>query len=348
MPSHLSRRSFARLAGLAGAGFLARPGLSAAVPLFDGRSLAGWTQIENNATSLRSEGILDTTAFVRKIAAGSGPTAVYLRSRLPDALLSDLAAYSPDRENAKAVVAALLKELNETIGGSPFYDQAHFAGVVLRPETSRLLARGPQGQELARLHKMLLEDAFPGELAKSVNQGWTVKDGVMASTGSGRGVIYTGSDYAHFRLLFTMRHVSGNPDHQACVLIFCTRPGADGKALDALGGIQFQPPNGGRWDYRPGKNNNGGTAFTLIKRPGFDPHEWSRVEILADSSKGVARMAVAQPVTAKAVEVLRFDDLAAGRPGPVAWQMHNAGLIDEFKDVSIEANPPDDQLLTVR
>src|SRR5579871_4332415 len=74
--------------------------------------------------------------------------------------------------------------------------------------------------------------------------GWIVKDGVMASTGSGRGVIYTAKDYGRFRFAFTMRHVSGSPDHQACVLIFCTRPQAGEKPLDALGGIQFQVPNG--------------------------------------------------------------------------------------------------------
>ena len=55
--------------------------------------------------------------------------------------------------------------------------------------------------------------------------GWVVKDGAMASRGQGRGVIYTTGDYGHFRLMFSMRHVSGAPDHQACALIFCTRPG---------------------------------------------------------------------------------------------------------------------------
>src|SRR6185369_11580372 len=121
-----------------------------------------------------------------------------------------------------------------------------------------------------------------------------------------------------YRLMFTLRHISGNPDHQACVLIFCSRPQGEEKPLDALGGIQFQPPNGGRWDYRPGVNNNGGAEFTVLTKPGFDSHAWSRVEILADASKGTARMAVAQPPGSKAVEVLSFHDPAAGKVGPVA------------------------------
>src|SRR5438445_330100 len=137
--------------------------------------------------------------------------------------------------------------------------------------------------------------ASPAALSKSAATGWVVKDGAMASTGVGRGVIYTAKDYSRYRLMFTMRHVSGNPDHQACVLIFCSRPQAGEKALDALAGIQFQVPNGGHWDYRPGMNNAGGAEFTTVSKPPHDIHDWSRVEILADASKGTARTAVAQP-----------------------------------------------------
>jgi hypothetical protein len=178
--------------------------------------------------------------------------------------------------------------------------------------------------------------------------GWIVKDGVMASTGSGRGVLYTAKDYSRYRLIFTMRHVSGAPDHQACVLIFCTRPSANDKPLDALGGIQFQVPNGGHWDYRPGKNTAGGPEFTTVTKGQLDVHAWSRVEILADAAKGTARMAVAQPPGTRAIEVLDFNDPTAGKVGPLAWQMHNAGLFDEYKDVTIELDPTGDDLVTTR
>jgi hypothetical protein len=308
-------------AAVAAAGLGRAIGASKPVSLFDGKTLDGWLQIENAATTLASGGITDPVAFHAKLFSASEPVSVYLRGRLSD---------------ANATTAALVKELNAVIAGPSIYDRTRFEGVTLRAETEQLLRKNPSGQELARLNKLLLEDAYPAELAKSVATGWVVKDGAMASTGVGRGVIYTAKDYASFRLLFTMRHVSGNPDHHACILIFCTRPELGGKPLDALGGIQFQAPLGGHWDYRPGKNNAGDAHFNRIVRPTFDPHEWSCVEIVADASTGTASMTVAQPVGSKPIEVLQFKDAAAGKPGPIAWQMHNAGLFDEYKDVTIE------------
>ena len=126
-----------------------------------------------------------------------------------------------------------------------------------------------------------------------------------------------------------------------------TRPEKDNKPLDALGGIQFQPPNGGHWVYRPGQNK-AGAGFTRVTNPKYKPGEWSQVEMLVDATTGTARMAVAQPVGAKAVEVLQFKVSEAGKAGPIAWQMHNKGLFDEYKDVRVEVNPTTDDLITTK
>jgi Domain of Unknown Function (DUF1080) len=183
---------------------------------------------------------------------------------------------------------------------------------------------------------------------KGDTNGWIVTNGVIASTGAGRGTLYTTADFSHFRLTFLMRHVSGNKDHQACVLIFCTRPKDGEKPLDAIGGIQFQVPNGGHWDYRPGHNNGGTGEFTNVLKPKFNNHDWSQIEIVADAKTGIAKMAVAQPPGTDAVEVLDFKDPTAGKVGPIALQMHNGGLFDEYKDIKIEVNPASDEFLSVK
>lgn len=340
-----SRRTLLKLAP--GAIASVRGMAAAPVPLFDGKTLDGWLQIENNATAFTSSSFTDPAAFAAKLTKAADPVSVFLRRHLEPRVKAAVAGYSADGADAKAAVAALVKDLNRIVSGPSIYATARFHGVALRPETARLLHENPKGQKLARLNKLLIEDAYQAELANSATAGWTVKDGAMASTGAGRGVIYTEKDYSHFRLMFSVRHISGNPDHQACVLIFCHRPVPGEKPLDALGGIQFQVPNGGHWDYRTGMNDNGRFEFGTVNKTDFDPHEWSRVEILANADKGTARMAVAQPVGSKAVEVLWFLDPAAGRTGPIAFQMHNSGLFDEYKDVTIDAAPTADRLITV-
>lgn len=318
------------------------------ISLFDGKTLGGWIQQQNNAAIFGSGDITDLPVLARKFTDKPDAVSTFISGQLDDTVKADLAAVSPANTNTKALKSALAKNLNKIVSGASVYEEARFQNVQLRDETKTLLAKNPQGQELARLNKLLLEDAYPAELSPSAATGWMVKDGVMASTGAGRGTIYTTGDFSHYRLMFTMRHVSGKPDHQACVLVFCQRPKDREKPLDALGGIQFQVPNGGHWDYRPGHNNGGNGEFTNLTKTKYDIHQWSRVEILVDAATGTARMAVAQPPGGKAVENLDFKVADAGKTGPVAWQMHNAGLFDEYKDVTIEIDPKVDDLITTK
>src|SRR4051812_32528783 len=212
-------------------------------------------------------------------------------------------------------------------------------------QTARPAAEAPKAplaplSSNARDHIATMKPLFDGKTLNGwvcQSNSWTVKDGAMASLGAGRGVIYTEREFSNYRLIFTMRHVSGQPDHQACVLIYGEMPPAGQKGRDALGAIQFQPPNGSGWDYRPGHNNAGTDFFRKVPHQKFDAHEWSQVELLVHTN-GTARMAVAQPPGTRAIEVVVFNDPVAGKPGPIAWQMHNKGLFDEFKDVRIEEN----------
>lgn len=324
----------------------APPGMT---PLFDGKTLNGWIDAENGAATFDGGGTTDLPAFAKKLTDKPDAVSAFLSGQLADIDKANLASFSPTNANVKSVRSALVKSLNKIVSGASIYDAGRFQNVQLRPETRELLEKNPQGQELARLNKILIEDAYPAELSKSSATGWIVKDGVMANTGVDRGVLYTKNDYSHYRLMFTVRHVSGtNPDHMPCVLFFGTRPEEGKKPMDALGALQFQPPPGYGWDYRPGHGNGGNGLFKNQPHPKFDPHEWSRVELLVDASKGTARMAVAQPPGSKAVEVVNLNVPEAGKTGPFAIQIHNKGLFDEYKDIAIEVDPKDDELITVK
>ena len=113
--THLSRRALVRLAGLTAAGIVVGAKGESPTSLFDGKTLNGWSQIENSATSLASGGITDPAAFAGKLTNGPDAVSVFLRGQLQDSVKTDLAAYSASSANAKAVVSALVKDLNQVI-----------------------------------------------------------------------------------------------------------------------------------------------------------------------------------------------------------------------------------------
>ena len=165
---------------------------------------------------------------------------------------------------------------------------------------------------------------------------WSAKDGVIHGNGTSRGWLYYNKAQAGtFRWIFTVRQVKGN--HAPTVLIW----GTTSPLKDALSAIQFQPPNGGRWDYRPGHNNGGGKLFKQLPHDKMDIHNWSQCELIGNKTTGVAKMACCPlkgtAATCKATEVLDFTDKTAGRDGPLALQVHNSGIQDEYRNLYVES-----------
>ncbi|HVY25348.1 MAG TPA: DUF1080 domain-containing protein [Polyangiaceae bacterium] len=168
---------------------------------------------------------------------------------------------------------------------------------------------------------------------------WKVVDGALKATGKSRGFIATNADYMHYRLLFSVKP-GGTGGHAPCVLQFCAHPPP---TLDACGGIQFQPPKGGTWDYRPGHNNAGDGLFMHVGNPGpAEADGFYRCEVVANSATGEAKMACGGK------DVVHFKDATAGKKGPWAIQTHNAGISDEYKDISVEEGITSDEYVTVK
>jgi hypothetical protein len=80
--------------------------------------------------------------------------------------------------------------------------------------------------------------------------------------------------------------------------------------------------------------------------------KWTQCEIVAQAS-GKVKMACCQlsgngDQPCKGIENLSYDDPTAPTLGPIGYQMHNAGLFDEYKDICLEENPTSTDLLTTR
>ncbi len=71
----------------------------------------------------------------------------------------------------------------------------------------------------------------------------------------------------------------------------------------------------------------------------FNIHKWYGVETTVNAAAGIARMAVSQPLGSRFVPVLDFKNKAAGKVGPIAFQMHNKGLFDQYRNVDVEVIP---------
>jgi len=169
---------------------------------------------------------------------------------------------------------------------------------------------------------------------------WSANNGTIHGNGTARGWIYFNKQQVgSFRWIFNVRQVVGN--HAPTVLIW----GTTTPIRDALSAIQFQPPNGGHWDYRPGHNNGGGKLFKQSPHPKISTKQWAQCELIANMATGVAQMACCPlkgtAVTCKATLVLTFTDKTAGRVGPLAIQVHNKGITDEYRQLWYEpvANP---------
>jgi WD40 repeat protein len=112
----------------------------------------------------------EAVQLVGKLKASAEPLSKFLWSQFSapvQQLLVNL--NSTDRTKQSAAAGALVEELNKVLKGSSIYDSTRFREVKLSPETLALKAENPQGEELIRLNRLLLEDAYGLRKKNQVN-----------------------------------------------------------------------------------------------------------------------------------------------------------------------------------
>jgi sugar lactone lactonase YvrE len=161
-----------------------------------GSAISKLTPVGTNwgPSSLDVAHLADLPSLANKLKQPGRPIDTWLASQLSFATAAALANYSGgygETGDPKALQAALLPDLNALIQGPPIYDSQRFDGVVLRSETRTLLSSNTQEGDVAHLNRVLLEDAYPLELAR--NPGWVTATvaGLFGSPGSVDGL---GSD----------------------------------------------------------------------------------------------------------------------------------------------------------
>jgi len=131
--------------------------------------------------------LVGPASLADKLTKKSDPPSALLSGRLDEKARASLAAFKAAKTNhhlERALLAELTASLNAIIAGPSLYQEKAFQRIPLRPETDRLRRTNPQGRELIRLNRLLLEDAFPREISRRpgnslrpLDLGWLRKEG---------------------------------------------------------------------------------------------------------------------------------------------------------------------------
>ena len=109
----------------------------------------------------------DPTGLAMKLRDAQNPVSLYLRGQFTPQTLRQLKSYDSSSPPPDPLQHALVEELNEVLKGPGLFDERRFAEVGLTEETRRLIEQKPQSEDLIRLNRLLLEEAYPREIAKS-------------------------------------------------------------------------------------------------------------------------------------------------------------------------------------
>ena len=121
------------------------------------------------SSSFAEEDLADLPSFVAKLRDG-GPLAGHLFGQFSVETRALLSKYEGGAD--VDLTEALVGDLNALVCGPALYEEKRFEQVDLSSETEELLKREPEGEDLQRLNRLLLQDAYPSELSRRKANVW--------------------------------------------------------------------------------------------------------------------------------------------------------------------------------
>ncbi|HWX22089.1 MAG TPA: RHS repeat-associated core domain-containing protein [Candidatus Binatia bacterium] len=110
--------------------------------------------------------IADLPSLANRLKTETTGVSLFVSNNLAPATQQALTNYLGAGSPAEPLRSLLVHDFNTLIAGPSIYETARFTGVTLSDETQFLLAQNPQGRDLFRLNRLLLQDAYPTQLAK--------------------------------------------------------------------------------------------------------------------------------------------------------------------------------------
>jgi ABC-type dipeptide/oligopeptide/nickel transport system permease subunit len=119
-----------------------------------------------NSPWLEASDFKDAAGVLVALRNGSDPVSRQVRPRLTTSFLESLASYTGAQPPAESLVRGLARELNKMLDEPGSFDGVDLKQVHARGKTRRLWRQKPEGAALVRLNRLLLEDAYPGQIAR--------------------------------------------------------------------------------------------------------------------------------------------------------------------------------------
>ncbi len=111
--------------------------------------------------------ILDPSRLAEKIKKGGDPKTEWLRNQLSTTSQKRLSQWDANTTPSPQLVDALIRDLNRLINGPFLYAENRFDYPSLPEELQKSINQGPVEEEVFPLNRLLLEEIFPGAIAKS-------------------------------------------------------------------------------------------------------------------------------------------------------------------------------------
>lgn len=120
------------------------------------------TYVESESLLFRVSDLQDPLGIAIKISASGDPWSEHLRAQF-----AVTKREASEKSKNPPLTKLVLETLNRLLRGSSLYTEERFKHVVLSQEARELLNHNPTGENLVRLNRLLLEHAYPNEIAKS-------------------------------------------------------------------------------------------------------------------------------------------------------------------------------------
>ncbi len=121
--------------------------------------------ISGNSALFRSRDFKQPAALAQKISQGREGVPALIKSRLPASTLYLLGHYgSLKKVDADSLKKILSDALNPVLLGGAIYDDQAFKDVKISKAAAGMLAQNPEGEEMVKLNRMLLQAAFSQEI----------------------------------------------------------------------------------------------------------------------------------------------------------------------------------------